>query len=62
MPTRSRAIEALQELMLRALIAGARGEAVDPAPVIAAMRGTLTLERARRGVQGRGADHAVAKA
>ncbi len=33
--------EALQELMYRALIAGARGEAVDPAPVIAAMRGTL---------------------
>ena len=33
--------EALQELMLRALLAGARGESVDPAPVIAAMRGTL---------------------
>ena len=28
--------------MLRALIAGARGEAADPAPVIAAMRDTLT--------------------
>jgi len=33
--------EAGQELMLRALIAGARGEAVDPTPVIEAMRGTL---------------------
>ena len=33
--------EAGQELMLRALIAGAKGEAVDPAPVIEAMRGTL---------------------
>ena len=33
--------EAGQELMLRALIAGARGEPADPAPVIAAMRGTL---------------------
>jgi aminopeptidase N len=33
--------EALQELMLRALLAGARGENADPSPVIAAMRGTL---------------------
>jgi aminopeptidase N len=33
--------EALQELMFRALISGARGEQSDPAPVIAAMRGTL---------------------
>ena len=33
--------EALQELMYRALIAGARGEEADPEPVIAAMRGTL---------------------
>ena len=33
--------EAGQELMLRALIAGARGEPVDPSPVIKAMRGTL---------------------
>ncbi len=33
--------EALQELMLHALLAGARGQSVDPAPVIAAMRGTL---------------------
>jgi aminopeptidase N len=33
--------EALQELMLRALLAGAQGETADPAPVIAAMRGTL---------------------
>ncbi|HET9336233.1 MAG TPA: aminopeptidase N [Sphingomicrobium sp.] len=33
--------EALQELMYRALIAGAKGEAQDPEPVIAAMRGTL---------------------
>ena len=34
--------EALQELMYAALVAGARGEAVDAAPVIAAMRETLT--------------------
>ena len=34
--------EAMQELMLRVLIAGAKGEAVDPAPVIASIRGTLT--------------------
>jgi aminopeptidase N len=33
--------EAGQELMLRALIAGAKGEAVDPTPVIEAMRGTI---------------------
>ena len=33
--------EAGQELMLRALIAGAKGDAVDPASVIEAMRGTL---------------------
>ena len=33
--------EALQELMMRALIAGARGEVADPAPVIAAMGSTL---------------------
>ena len=33
--------EALQELMMRALIAGATGEAADPAPVIAAMGSTL---------------------
>ena len=33
--------EALQELMLRTLIAGARGEATDPAPLIEAMRRTL---------------------
>ncbi|MDQ3075099.1 MAG: aminopeptidase N, partial [Pseudomonadota bacterium] len=33
--------EALQELMMRALLAGARGEAVDAAPVIAAMGSTL---------------------
>ena len=33
--------EAGQELMLRVLIAGAKGEAVDPAPVIVAVRGTL---------------------
>jgi aminopeptidase N len=33
--------EALQELMLRALLAGARGEAINPAPVIAAMHGTI---------------------
>ncbi len=34
--------EALQELMYAALVAGARGEAVDAGPVIAAMRDTLT--------------------
>ena len=34
--------EAIQELMLRVLIAGAAGEATDPEPVIAAMRDTLT--------------------
>jgi aminopeptidase N len=34
--------EALQELMFAALVAGARGEVADPAPVIAAMRETLT--------------------
>jgi aminopeptidase N len=33
--------EALQELMLRALLAGARGEAVEPRPVIAAMTSAL---------------------
>jgi aminopeptidase N len=33
--------EALQELMYRALIAGAGGEVVDSEPVIAAMRGTI---------------------
>jgi aminopeptidase N len=33
--------EALQELMLRALLAGARGEAVDAAPVIKAMGSAL---------------------
>ena len=33
--------EALQELMLRTLIARVRGEATDPAPVIEAMRRTL---------------------
>ena len=33
--------EALQELMMRALLAGARGEAIDAAPVIAAMGSTL---------------------
>ena len=33
--------EALQELMMRALLAGARGEAIDAAPVITAMRSTL---------------------
>jgi aminopeptidase N len=33
--------EAIQELMLRALVAGARGEAADPAPVTAAVAATL---------------------
>ena len=33
--------EALQELMLRALLAGARGEAVEPEPVIKAMASAL---------------------
>jgi len=37
--------EALQELMMRALLAGARGEAVDAAPVIAAMSATLESNR-----------------
>ena len=34
--------EALQELMLRTLLAGAKGEPIDPAPVIEAMRRTLS--------------------
>ena len=34
--------EAGQELMMRAMLAGVRGETADPSPVIAAMRGTLT--------------------
>lgn len=33
--------EALQDLMMRALLAGARGEAIEPAPVIAAIGSTL---------------------
>jgi aminopeptidase N len=33
--------EAIQELMLRALVAGAHGEAADPAPVIEAIAATL---------------------
>jgi aminopeptidase N len=33
--------EAMQELMLRVLIAGAKGEPADPEPVIASIRGTL---------------------
>ena len=33
--------EAIQELMMRALVAGARGEAADPAPVIEAIAATL---------------------
>ena len=33
--------EAIQELMMRALVAGARGEPVDPAPVIGAVAATL---------------------
>jgi len=33
--------EAVQELMLRTLIAGVRGEEADPAPIIAAIRSTL---------------------
>ena len=33
--------EAMQELMMRALLAGARGEAVDPQPVIEAVAATL---------------------
>jgi len=33
--------EAIQELMMRALVAGARGEATDPAPVIGAVAATL---------------------
>ena len=34
--------EAMQELMLRVLIAGSNGEPTDPEPVIASIRGTLT--------------------
>jgi aminopeptidase N len=34
--------EALQDMMLAALLAGARGEAADPAPLIAAMASTLS--------------------
>ena len=34
--------EAIQELMLHVLIAGSRGEAADPSPVIEAIRDTLT--------------------
>ncbi|HJS40173.1 MAG TPA: aminopeptidase N [Sphingomicrobium sp.] len=34
--------EALQELMLRVLVAGVKGEAADPEPVLAAVRDTLT--------------------
>jgi len=34
--------EAMQELMLRVLIAGAKGETADPGPVIAAIRDTLS--------------------
>jgi aminopeptidase N len=33
--------EAMQELMMRALVAGARGQAVDAAPVVRAIAGTL---------------------
>ena len=39
--------EAIQELMLTALIAGARGQAVDAAPVIAAIGNTLALRQPR---------------
>ena len=46
---------------MRALLAGARGEAIDAAPVIAAMGIDAGVERARPGVQGRSADHAVGK-
>jgi aminopeptidase N len=34
--------EAIQELMMRALVAGARGEGVDPAPVVSAVAATLS--------------------
>ena len=46
--------EAMQELMMAALTAGARGEPVDAAPVIRAIGATLQVERARPGVQGGG--------
>ena len=36
--------EAMQELMMRALLAGARGEAVDPSPVIRAVGSTLASQ------------------
>ncbi|MCY7281372.1 MAG: aminopeptidase N, partial [Sphingomonas bacterium] len=44
--------EALQELMFTALVAGASGAAVDSAPVIAAMRDTLTSDALDRGFKG----------
>ena len=40
--------EAMQELMLRALIAGARGEPVDAAPVDRGDRRHAAVQRARR--------------
>ena len=46
--------EAMQELMLRVLVAGARGEAADPAPVIAAIERLLKSNSLDAGVQGRG--------
>ena len=53
--------EALQELMMRALLAGARGEAIDAAPVIAAMGSTLASNALDPAYQGRSADHALGK-
>ena len=46
--------EAMQELMMRALIAGARGEQADREPVIRAIAATLQVQLARSGIQGRG--------
>ena len=45
--------EAIQELMMRALVAGARGETADPGAVIDAIDATLKSNSLDRGVQGR---------
>ena len=58
-PIRSPATKRCQELMYRALIAGARGEAADPDAGHRRDARHAALQRARRGVQGRGAVPAV---
>jgi aminopeptidase N len=45
--------EAMQELIMADLVAGARGDAGDSGPVVAAIGATL-IQRTRPGVQGRG--------